>query len=79
MTQSEPGVVSEKSEGSVANSPNNLAMDDEKGNCKQCGHPFNPHTIIAYDVEDFSKGGEMTCPVDGCSCYSTISFDFSSK
>ncbi len=55
------------------------SMDDENGNCRQCGHPFNPHTIIAYDIEDFSKGEEMRCPIDGCSCFSTISFDFSAN
>ena len=33
-------------------------LDDEDGNCKQCGHPFEPHIIAAYDIGDFSKGGE---------------------
>lgn len=36
---------------------------DEQENCIRCGHPFNPHLVIAYDVEDFSKGGFMKCPV----------------
>lgn len=52
-------------------------MDDENGNCKQCGHPFNPHIVIAYDTKDFSKGGEMRCPVDGCKCFNTLDFNFS--
>ena len=53
-----------------------LTQDGEHGDCKRCGHPFDPHIIIAYDVEDFSKGGEMRCPVEGCSCFSTVSFNF---
>jgi hypothetical protein len=52
------------------------ALDDENGDCKRCGHPFNPHVIIAYDLSDFSMGGKMQCPVEGCSCLSDISFDF---
>jgi ribosomal protein L32 len=51
-------------------------MDDENGNCKQCGHPFNPHIIIAYDTKDFSKGGEMRCPVNDCKCFNIIDFNF---
>jgi hypothetical protein len=35
------------------------SLDDENGNCKRCGHPFNPHIIAAFDANDFSKGGEM--------------------
>jgi hypothetical protein len=55
--------------------PVDEAMDDENGNCKRCGHPFNPH-IMAYDVNDFSKGGKMRCQVEGCPCLSTLSFNF---
>jgi hypothetical protein len=51
-------------------------MDDDFGNCKRCGHPFDPHVIIAHDVKDFSKGGEMRCPVEGCTCVFTMGFDF---
>ncbi|MBI2610809.1 hypothetical protein HYW60_02655 [Candidatus Kaiserbacteria bacterium] len=50
-------------------------MDDENGNCKQCGHPFDPHQIIA-NPKDLAAGGIMKCPVDGCPCFNTISFDF---
>jgi hypothetical protein len=50
--------------------------DDEQGNCRRCGHPFNPHIIVAFEGNDFSKGGEMRCQVDGCPCFSTVSFDF---
>jgi hypothetical protein len=50
-------------------------MDDERGNCKRCGHPFGPHVIIAFDVNDFGKGGLMRCPVDACDCESTVSFN----
>lgn len=57
--------------------PDQPTLDDENGNCRQCGHPFNPHIITAYDVEDFSKGGEMRCQVEECPCFSTVSFDFS--
>ena len=51
------------------------SLDDENGNCKRCGHLFNPHIIVAYDTTDFSKGGEMRCPVKNCQCSFTISFD----
>lgn len=51
------------------------SLDDENGLCKKCGHPFNPHLVIAYDTSDFSKGGEMKCPVVGCSCFMTLDFD----
>ena len=50
-------------------------LDDEQGNCKRCGHPFDPHIITAFDVTDFSKGGRMHCPVDGCTCESSITFN----
>jgi hypothetical protein len=53
-----------------------LSLDDADGNCKQCGHPFDPHIVVAYDVNDFSKGGEVRCPVAGCDCFRTLDFDF---
>ena len=31
------------------------SCDDAAGNCKQCGHPFEPHVIVAYDVDDFLR------------------------
>lgn len=49
-------------------------MDNGVGMCKQCKHPFEPHIVIAFDTNDFSKGGEMKCPVEDCMCHSTISF-----
>jgi hypothetical protein len=61
------------------NEHNRDACDDENGNCRVCGHPFNPHTVIAYDVNDLAKGGEMRCPVEGCDCFQTLSFDLSDK
>jgi hypothetical protein len=50
-------------------------MDDANGNCRQCGHPFNPHIVVAYDVNDFSKGGEIRCPVAECSFFHSLGFD----
>jgi hypothetical protein len=38
------------------NKTNPNARDDENGNCKVCGHPFNPHLIIAHDRNDLAKG-----------------------
>jgi hypothetical protein len=29
-----------------------------------------------YDTSDFSKGGELRCPVAGCSCCRSLDFDF---
>jgi hypothetical protein len=40
------------------NEHNSAAGDDKNGNCKICGHPFNPHAVIAYDGNDLSKGGK---------------------
>jgi hypothetical protein len=40
------------------------SCDDENGNCRRCGHPFDPHIVIAYDSNDYSKGGEMRCQVE---------------
>ena len=50
-------------------------LDDADGNCRQCGHPFNPHRVVAYDTNDLSKGGEIRCPVAGCSCFHSLGFD----
>jgi hypothetical protein len=55
-----------------------LALDDAEGNCRQCGHPFNPHDVIAYDMNDLSKGGELRCPVAECTCFHTLDFDLNS-
>jgi len=61
------------------NKPNSDACDDENGNCKVCGHPFDPHLVIAYDSNDLAKGGEMRCQVVDCDCFQTLSFDLSDK
>jgi len=53
-----------------------LSADDAEGNCKQCGHPFDPHLVIAYDTSDFSKGHEIRCPVQGCTCFHPLDFNF---
>ena len=58
---------------------NSENYDDENGNCKICGHPFSPHVVIAYDVNDFAKGGEVRCQVEGCDCLRPLDFDFSDK
>lgn len=50
------------------------SFDDDAGNCKQCGHPSDPHIIVAYETSDFSKGGEMRCPVAGCTCFHALDF-----
>ena len=52
------------------------SVDDAAGNCKQCGHPFDPHIVIAFDTSDFSKGGETRCPVEGSTCFHSLDFDF---
>jgi hypothetical protein len=61
------------------NKHNPGACDDENGNCKVCGHPFDPHVVIAYDVNDLTKGGEMRCQVEDCDCFQTLGFDLSDK
>jgi hypothetical protein len=45
----------------------------------KCGHPFDPHLVIAYDVNDLAKGGEMRCQVADCDCLQTLNFDLSDK
>lgn len=50
-------------------------LDDNNGNCKLCGHAFDPHLIIALDTDNFSKGGIMKCPVENCSCHRTVDFN----
>jgi hypothetical protein len=50
-------------------------LDDENSNCKQCGHPFDPHIVIAFDKEDLSKGGIMKCPEPHCPCHHTLDFN----
>jgi hypothetical protein len=42
--------------------------------CKQCGHPFDPHAVIAT-TGDASDGGIILSPVLGCECYATWGFD----
>ncbi|MEI7765764.1 MAG: hypothetical protein WCI93_04255 [bacterium] len=54
---------------------NNQKMDDENGNCKKCNHPFGSHLVIAYDKTNLSKGGEIKCPVESCSCSFIIDFN----
>ena len=51
------------------------SLDDADGNCKQCGHLFNPHIVVADDMNDVLKGGELRCPVAECSCFHTLDFD----
>lgn len=63
----------------LVNKDNPNDPDDENGNCKICGHPFNPHLVIAYDGNDFTKGGEIRCQVADCDCFRTLSFDLSDK
>jgi hypothetical protein len=63
------------SEASETSKQEKLGLDDADGNCRQCGHPFNPHMVVAYDVNDLSKGGKVRCPVAGCSCFHSLDFD----
>jgi hypothetical protein len=34
---------------------------------------FDPHVLVATNMDDPTKGGIMLCPVVGCECYSTWS------
>jgi hypothetical protein len=42
--------------------------------CEQCDHLFEPHILHKEDQNDY---GFVTCPVEGCECYSTWSYDSS--
>jgi hypothetical protein len=54
---------------------NKPSLEDADGNCRQCGHAFNSHIVVAFDIHDLSKKGELRCPVEGCSCFHTLDFD----
>jgi hypothetical protein len=49
-------------------------MDDDNGLCKQCGHLFDPHLVIALDASNPTNGGIMLCPEETCSCFNTWDF-----
>jgi hypothetical protein len=34
-----------------------------------------PHMVVAYDINDFSKGGDVRCPLAGCGCSHSLDFD----
>lgn len=40
--------------------------------CEICGHPFDPHSLVATS-EDPLDGGVILCPVKDCECYATWS------
>jgi hypothetical protein len=35
-----------------------------------------PTLVVVYDMNDFSKGGELRCPVAECNCFHALDFDF---
>lgn len=49
-------------------------VDCMNEDCKICGHPFNPHVLVAtlYSPE---HGGLIFCPVPECECQSTWSLE----
>jgi hypothetical protein len=58
------------------NQQEEAGLADTDGNCRQCGHESGSHLVIAYDVNDFSKGGEVRCPQAGCNCFYSLDFNF---
>lgn len=40
--------------------------------CERCGHPFDPHRMIATGATP-DQGGIMICNRKGCECFSTWS------
>jgi hypothetical protein len=48
-------------------------MVDEES-CMQCGHPFDPHAMIATSGVP-ADGGIMLCPVVDCECFATWGLD----
>lgn len=47
---------------------------DERKDCDQCGHPFDPHALISTDPPGRApRGGVILCPMMGCQCYATWS------
>lgn len=47
------------------------AMNED---CKLCGHPFNPHVLVAT-MHTPEHGGLIFCPEPGCLCESTWSLE----
>lgn len=51
----------------------------EKGQtCGQCGHPFDPHVLVAVNG-DPTLGGIILCPQAECRCYATYGFGRNSE
>lgn len=57
----------------------NKSMDDKDGNCRQCGHPFEPHLVIAFDKDNLNRGGVIKCPITRCKCHHTWDFGKNGK
>ncbi len=54
-----------------------LASKQDEDLCDLCGHAFNPHELKGYG--EVPLEGWMECPVDGCDCHRTWSFDEASR
>jgi isocitrate lyase len=46
---------------------------------RQCGHSFDVHIMAAHDMNNFSKGDAVRCPVAQCSCFHSLDFDLTGK
>ena len=50
-------------------------IQDQMGDdCGICGHPFNPHVLVAT-LHSPEHGGLIFCPEFGCMCESTWSLE----
>lgn len=47
-------------------------VDPPNDDCKICGHPFNPHALVAT-LHSPEHGGLIFCPEKDCMCESTWS------
>jgi len=47
--------------------------EDSDGLCKQCGHPWDAHRLCGHGSPPTE--GWIECPVEGCTCHGTWSFE----
>jgi len=60
------------SDAPVVQDDGSRSVDTDEGWCKQCGHRYDPHVLLALSG-DPKDGGVIFCPEFLCTCFSTWS------
>ena len=48
-----------------------MTIEEQEGtDCTECGHPFDPHHLIATKAH-VTEGGIILCNIRGCECISS--------